>query len=71
VPASVLPTPLRYILCDFASLVRGNVIIYRAQKATQGDDDCLPRRRSWPRSPLALWIFGEDISQNSSHPQGP
>jgi hypothetical protein len=31
-------------------LVRGNVSIYRAQKAIQGDD-CYQRRRSWSRSP--------------------
>jgi len=35
-------------LCD--SWVRGNVIIYRAQKTIQGDE-CRPRRRSWLGSP--------------------
>jgi len=42
-------------LCDFVSVefvVRGNVIVYRAQKAIQGED-CRPRQRSWPRFPLA------------------
>jgi len=37
-------------LCDGG--VRGNVIIYRAQKPIQGDE-CRPLQRSWPRSPLA------------------
>ncbi len=35
-------------LCE--CLVRGNVLIYRVQKAIQGDD-FRPRRRSWTRSP--------------------
>ena len=38
-------------LCHFVS-VEFVVTYYRAQKVIQGDD-CLPRRRSWPRSPLA------------------
>jgi len=43
-------SPLALWLCECWD--RGNVIVYRAQKAIQGED-CLPRRRSWLRSPLA------------------
>ena len=35
----------------WSCLFRGNVIVYRAQKAIQVEE-CSPRRRSWPRFPL-------------------
>jgi hypothetical protein len=49
------------IFCECS--VRGNVIIYRAQKAIQGDG-CRPRRRSRPRSPPLAPI------RNSSESRG-
>ena len=50
-----------FVTSSCEGLVRGNVIIYMAQKAIQGDD-CRPRWRSWPRFPLARSYPRQSVS---------